>query len=113
MPTPLYIEIGLHYATKADDYRDGDFTAPAVREALLDFVSRGLLIANPKLNVSYGATEGLRVWVEALCAVEFPEQRWVVGSPQSRGGRARAEKLSPERRKEIAEMAAAARWAQS
>jgi 5-methylcytosine-specific restriction protein A len=42
MPTPLYIEIGLHYATKADDYRDGDFTAPAVREALRVQALRGV-----------------------------------------------------------------------
>lgn len=33
------------------------------------------------------------------------------GTPQSKGGRARAERLLPERRKEIAQLSARARWA--
>jgi hypothetical protein len=109
MPSPLYIEIGLHYHARVNDYRDGDFSAPAVREALDTFVRLGLLLVGTS-DRRYEPTEGLRVWVDALCSVAFPEQRWVTDTPQSRGGRTRAEKLSPTRRREIATAAATARW---
>lgn len=81
--TPLKIEMLLHYYCRPDDYRGGDFTAPAVNEALDDFLRDELIehsehqAANP---AHYVITERGRVYVEALSAVQLPERRWVMPS---------------------------------
>lgn len=41
--TPLQISILIHYYTTPTDYRDGDFSAPAVKEQLLDLYNRRML----------------------------------------------------------------------
>jgi len=76
MTSPLMIEIGLHYHAFMSDYRDGDFGAPAVKEAIAGFLRAGLLKPTPGGPRAYEPTEGMRVWVEALCAVPWPEQVW-------------------------------------
>lgn len=114
MATPLVIEIGLHYHCRPDDFRGGDFSAPAVRAAIDAFVEAGMLALQPGVKDSYYATGGLAAWVEALTSVPFPECHWIIPqmrSPQSLGGDARAAALSPARRSEIARDAATRRWA--
>lgn len=78
--TPLEIEILLHYHCCASDYRDGDFSAPAVREAMDRFVATGLLreVWNLQRSIRYEPTEGCRVFVEALCRAPAPVQKWVI-----------------------------------
>ena len=80
--TPLQIEMLLHYYSRADDYRDGDFSAPAVREALEGFKRDELLAADQAdpPRTCYVITERGRVYVEALRAVPMPERRWVMPS---------------------------------
>lgn len=80
--TPLQIEIMLHYHCCASDYRDGDFSAPAVRDAIDDFRARGLLKESGNKRV-YEPTEGVRLYVDALCAVPAPVQRWVIPLPSA------------------------------
>lgn len=78
--TPLQIEIALWYYARACDYRDGDFSAPAVAEALSGFVEVGLLKRhepNADLPQRYIGTEGLRMYVQAICQVLPPVQEWV------------------------------------
>ena len=78
--TPLEIEILLHYYSRGDDYRDGDFSAPAVRSAIDSFRGvLGLLQENPgKGGGAYHITERGKVYVAALMDVPLPEQRWVM-----------------------------------
>ncbi len=79
--TPHEIGILLHYYTRPVDYDDGDFRAPVVREAIDKFSKAGILKRKdpfPPYPESYEGTDGLRVYVEALCAVPFPELRWVM-----------------------------------
>jgi hypothetical protein len=85
MATPLEIEIGLYYQTRTNDYRDGDHSAPAVSEALERFVALGLLARGPNATDSrkFRPTEGMRVWVNALRDVPFPENVWVMPHPTS------------------------------
>ncbi len=80
--TPLQIEMLLHYYSRADDYRDGDFSAPAVQEALEGFKRDELLAADQAgpPRTCYVITERGRVYVEALRAVPMPERRWVMPS---------------------------------
>jgi hypothetical protein len=84
MATPLEIDIALWYHTRPRDYGDGtgdcNFNAPAVQEAFRRFVDAGLLKKiepTADLPQHYVGTEGLHVYVEALCDVQWPQQRWV------------------------------------
>jgi hypothetical protein len=79
--TPLKISILLHYYACGDDFRGGDFSAPAVREAISEFTASDLLAPTPLESDNgpeFTITERGRVYVEALRAVPLPEKRWVV-----------------------------------
>ena len=85
MTTPLEIDIAYWYYARRGDYGDriGDenLTAPAVQAALICFVEAGLLKRHePNADVPqrYISTEALCVYVEALCRVPWPVQRWVI-----------------------------------
>lgn len=84
--TPLAIEILLHYHGHAYDYREGDFSAPAVRE-LIDrfrgdnplYTDSGMLEIETQMgNRSYRLTDKGRVYVAALLSVPLPVQVWVL-----------------------------------
>lgn len=81
--TLLEIEILFHYYTTPGDYRDGDLSAPAVREAIDNFLNHpdGALLkanANPALQGKYSTTERCQVYIDALRAVPLPVQQWVM-----------------------------------
>lgn len=79
--TPLQLEMLLHYYASADDFRDGDFGAPSVREAIAHFKAAEMLtISDGTSNATYSITERGRVYVEAVLAVPMPERRWVMPS---------------------------------
>lgn len=83
MATPLKINIALWYYCRPGDYgknsHDNNFTAPAVQEALKDFVDGGLLAVSPHgSEARYYGTEALKVWVDGLCSVPWPIQQWVI-----------------------------------
>lgn len=80
--TPLHIDILLHYHCCPDDYRGGDFSAPAVREAIAAFVQLGLLVET-HVDPRYQPTKGVHIYVEALCRVPLPERRWVMPAPHT------------------------------
>ncbi len=78
--TPLEIEMLLHYYSRTNDYRDGDFSAPAVRNAL-EWFKREEFLATDKAEppkTCYVIAERGRVYVEALKSVPMPERRWVM-----------------------------------
>jgi hypothetical protein len=81
--TPLEMEILLHYYCRADDYRDGDFSAPAVRAAVDWFKTEELLRTDPRETprTCYVLTERGKVYVEALQKVPLPQHRWVIPWP--------------------------------
>lgn len=73
--TPLKLEIALHYHCHSNDYRDGNFDAPAVREALAEFDAEGLL--KPGTPTRYKPTARLHAFVELLCLTPLPVQAWI------------------------------------
>lgn len=73
--SPLAIEIILHYHCTRGDYRDGDFSAPAVRE-LIDWMADEKLI-DYRPGGGYQSTSRLTAVVGKLCSVGLPEMRWV------------------------------------
>lgn len=84
MTSPLEISIALHYWTTPGDYsaEDPDHRlSPAVQSALHGFVEAGLLERRTEptdRGSRFKATDGLRVWIEALCAVPLPVRIWIV-----------------------------------
>lgn len=84
--TPLELEILLHYHARTDDYRDGDFSALAVRRAIDKFRDRENLIEEwpmaekqlAQAHQCYRLTQRGRVFVEALKEVPLPQQVWVM-----------------------------------
>ena len=68
MATPLHIKIVLHYRV----------SAPEAGEYSRELMERGLLRRSTDNFRQYEPTEATKVWVEALCAVPFPTQKWVI-----------------------------------
>ena len=83
----LEIEILLHYRWSPHDYREGDLSAPAVREYINRFRDDWNLLEHstndPRNTAAYRLTERGQVFVDALCAVPLPVQVWVM--PKSAG----------------------------
>lgn len=74
--SPLKIEILLHYYAKADEY-DGDMNAPAVREAISEFVRDGMLEpADRQYGRSYRATAKANHFIAHICDLPLPEMVW-------------------------------------
>lgn len=83
--SPLQIEILLWYYARANDYRDGDFSAPAVREAVDDFRGAAGMLAPtndlPSGQVAlraYRLTDRGQAYVDALMAMPLPVCRWEI-----------------------------------
>jgi len=75
--TPLQLEILLHYRGAARDYRDGDFSAPAVREAISWlYAGVGMLKHTRFGQPEYQLTEKGEFFVEQLCAMPLPVCVW-------------------------------------
>lgn len=76
---PLEIMIALHYWTTPGPYSPEcpeHANSPAVREACARMIKAGLLQFGE--TEQYTATESTRVFVQALCAVPWPVQEWVI-----------------------------------
>lgn len=85
--TPLQIEILFWYHVRRVDYREGDFSAPAVRAAIDQFRDEtGLLeVMEPDLSPgdsrTYRTTDKARAYLEALQAMPLPVCRWEIPAP--------------------------------
>lgn len=82
---PLAIQIMIHYHCYPTQFRDGDFSAPAVNDWLGRLVADDMLeversdIGPPSRTLrAYSITERGRVYIQGLCNLPFPEQRWVM-----------------------------------
>ena len=82
--SPLEIEILLHYYQRfPTDFRDGNFCAPEVQDAIERFRDEyNLLEPTQSMDVyhdpHYRITERGRVFVEALCNMPLPVKTWVM-----------------------------------
>lgn len=82
--SPLEIEIILWYGTRACDYREGDFSAPAVRQTIDSFRDELGLIEKRENGrcgdylCTYRLTDRGQTFFDALCAVPLPVQIWVM-----------------------------------
>lgn len=81
--SPLEISIALWYHCRPGDYGKGtgddNHTAPAVQSAIKGFMDAGLLaVCRPGAERVYCGTPALEVYVDALCRVPMPVQKWVI-----------------------------------
>ena len=80
--SPLELMIALHHYGSAVPYAQNDHRhqqSPAVRRILHDFVCDGLLTyCGYSPSIEYEATDKLRAWVEGLCSVPMPKQKWQI-----------------------------------
>jgi hypothetical protein len=92
--SPLCIEILLHYHCRADDYRNGDHTAPAVKDALNWFLSHDMIrhegfnpefVENGVLKARYALTARGKAFVEYLQMIPPPTASWSFGQVSWRG----------------------------
>lgn len=83
--TPLCIEILLHYHCRAADYRDGDHSAPAVKEALDWFLSTDMIkhegfrperFEDGTLKARYALTPRGKAFVDYLQLIPLPTPSW-------------------------------------
>jgi hypothetical protein len=77
--TPFSIEIVLHYYYSPEEHRGSH--APIWGGTIQFLLDEGLLAKRAELSeygASYEATEKGRAYVEALCAMPFPVQKWVM-----------------------------------
>jgi hypothetical protein len=84
MATPLEICIALHYWTHTTDYGrdngDHNFSASAVVAQRDQMVEAGLLIlgTGERTVRNYDIGPALETYVNALCSVPWPVQKWVM-----------------------------------
>lgn len=86
---PLQIEILLWYHYGTRDYRDGDFSAPAVREAIDAFRGPLELLApetNSSLVRAYRLTDRADAYLKAITELPLPTKKWVVEPLPQAGG---------------------------
>lgn len=78
--SPLEINILLHYHCSSVDYRDGDFSAPAVRDSIDAFKGDlGLLEPdNSEWQRTYKLTPKAAAWIEAICNLPLPVCTWTI-----------------------------------
>lgn len=88
--TPLEIEILFHYYTRAGDFREGDFSAPAVRQTIDAFTGElGLLELRENgrcgdYPTTYQCTRRAEVYLEHLLDIPLPIQIWTMPHPSAR-----------------------------
>jgi hypothetical protein len=81
MASPLLIKIALHYyITSSEDCSELESRFEAQQFALSVLLESGLLerIGGDRDELKFRGTDALKVWVEAICAVPFPVQQWVI-----------------------------------
>lgn len=92
--TPLQIEILLHYHARGSDYRDGDHSAPAVRDALNMFLTEDVLrhegfkpdrFPDGTLKARYALTSRGEAFVEYLQMIPLPLPCWTFSQVSWRG----------------------------
>ena len=75
--SPLQISIAIHYYASATDFRNGDFSAPAVDDTIAFFLKHGMLCLVDDPDRKYGPTDRLAAYVSHLCKIPLPSRSWV------------------------------------
>lgn len=82
--TPLHLMLLLHYHVTPDPWPQRG--APAVLEFTGDLIGLGLVehVIKGKHGHQYGTTDRGAAYVDALCSVPLPVQRWAIPAQAER-----------------------------
>jgi hypothetical protein len=76
---PIELSIAIHYhTTSRDDYPGVSEGYAPQMDCVKRMIDAGLLEATPDGSADFGATDGLRVYIDALLAVPYPVKEWVM-----------------------------------
>jgi hypothetical protein len=73
--SPSDIEVILHYNVSSLPHPR--FDAAAVHEAVVKFISAGLMTINQSSGSGYAVTQRGQAFVHMLCSTPYPESAWV------------------------------------
>ena len=76
--TPLQLSILLHYYGHANDFRGGDFSPPAVGEALDWFIKVNMLSVPMFGDNKYALTKKGKFYIDYLLSVPLPTTQYVI-----------------------------------
>lgn len=76
----LEIEILFHYRCTPRDYRDGDFSAPAVERVIEEFLADDMLkpATGPHSTRKYELTDRAEFYIDTLQSIPLPKPMWVI-----------------------------------
>lgn len=79
----ITLHILVHYYYEVRDFRDGDLTAPAVRDAVSQLRAQDLIAPTngDEDAPTYELTDKGKVYVRALLRVPLPVQAWAMPAP--------------------------------
>ena len=93
--TPLELSILIHYRGSAADFRFGDFSAPAVRQAIDWFKGSAEMLEptnkDEHPDATYRLTAKGQFFVDQLCAMPLPVSVWVMPNAKVTGAPARGD----------------------
>lgn len=73
MISPIILQMIIHYCVCCDDFREGDLSAPAVRDGLAILIAEKMLSVNDKQgNPKYRATDKAKYYLNYICQTPFP-----------------------------------------
>jgi hypothetical protein len=81
MMTPLHIKMLFHYHAVAEPYamrHPEHANSAAVEEYRNDLLSANLIEPSDNSGSGFTTTERGRVYVDAICSVPWPVQKWVM-----------------------------------
>lgn len=71
--SPLALEFLLNYRWNPHDFRDGDFTDPAVRSLVNDFQQNGMIeLDDERATRTYRLTSKGEYFINYLCSIPLP-----------------------------------------
>lgn len=81
--TPLHLQIAIHYHISPGQWPQ--LSVPIHRQYADDLKAAGLLRLKDSSGggsfACYEKTDGLAVWIDAICATPFPVKQWVMPKP--------------------------------
>lgn len=80
--SPLELQIALWYHCRVGPYMSQEdplhANSAGTKEAKQRFAEAGLLMRD---GSDFKATDGLHLYIEAICATPWPEKRWMIPPP--------------------------------
>lgn len=75
---PMELSMAIHYFVRADDFPGVVAGLGPQTGCVSRLLEAGLIEATPDGPAAFAATDGMRVYIDALLAVPYPVKKWVM-----------------------------------